>query len=438
MLEVIISSEAQMSVDWWGFDQGLKFNFPSSALGFLVGGIALALLIVFYIRFPAQIPSTSKKKAERFWASLPFLLVVASILSLTFLLRFHVPGTETLAFIPQELRGPAVAVFGAIPWLFAGGVLGIREAIIVGVVAGAARGGFETFSVLTPIFMGLQAGIAAWLMRRDDVGLAGRLLRSPFISSLTSGAVYVLFRGIGIFVTTQGDMYRSIDITLSLFGLTALATMIEVAIGGAFCELIKRQAAGIWYEPRRGVARGFGQSLAVRLSVVLLFTGFVASSVILMGDWVSAEKSAREMLTEHMQQTANQASGSIPFFVHTGREYSRQLAGDLAVRFGSASWTEEPLSALLRAYTFFESLEVYDRELGLIVAYPAWTEPLAYSQGFQANLSAALVFLPRHSNSVLQWNQVHVWPSSHRCFLRKMARPSASLLAGRRSNPTSS
>jgi signal transduction histidine kinase len=394
MLEVFISSEAQMSVDWWGFDQSLNFNFPSSALGYLAGGIALALLIVFYIRFPAHFPATSKKNRERFWVRLPFLLIAAPILSLTFLLRFHVPGTEMLAFVPQELRGPAVAVFGAIPWLFAGGVLGIREAIVVGVVAGVARAGFETFSVLTPIFMGLQAGIAAWLMRRDNGGLQGRLLRSPFISGLASGAVYALLRGIGIFVTIQGDLYRRIDITLSLLGLTALATMIEVTIGGAFCELIKRQAANIWYEPRRDKTRGFGQSLAVRLSVVLLFSGFIASSVILMGDWVSADQSAREILTEHMQQTANQASGIIPFFVHTGREYSRQLADDLAVRVGSGSWTEEPLDALLRAYTFFESLAVYDRKLGLEVTYPAATEPPGYSQGFQANLTAALRGVP--------------------------------------------
>ncbi|MEJ2608263.1 MAG: hypothetical protein P8Z41_16570, partial [Anaerolineales bacterium] len=394
MLEVFISSEAQMSVDWWGFDQSLKFNFPSSLLGYLAGGTALALLIVFYIRSPSHVPATSKKIKERFWARLPFLLVVAPILSLTFLLHFHVPGTETLAFVPQELRGPFVAIFGAIPWLFAGGVLGIRDAIIVGVVAGVARGGFETYSVLTPIFMGLQAGIAAWLMRRDDGGLQGRLFRSPFISGLASGVVYALLRGIGIFTTSQGDLYRRIDITLSLLGLTALAAIIEVTIGGAFCELIKRQAVNIWYEPRRGITRGFGQSLAVRLSAVLLFSGFIASSVILMGDWVSAEQSARAMLTEHMQQTANQASGIIPFFVHTGREYSRQLAEDLGVRFGSGSWTEEPLDQLLRAYTFFESLEVYDREHGLEVAYPEATELPGYSQGFQANLNAALRGIP--------------------------------------------
>ncbi len=383
-----------MSVDWWGFEQGLNFYFPSSAAGYLIGGVALALLILLYSRFSLQIPKTSRQKTERFWARFPFLLVLAPVLSLTFLLRFHIAGTETLAFVPQELRGPAAAVFGAIPWLFAGGILGIREAIIVGLVAGAARGGFDTHSVLTPIFMGLQAGTAAWLMRRNDRGLQGRLLRSPFISALASGALYVLFRGIDLFVTTHGDVYRSIDITLSCLNLTALATFIEVVVGGAFCELIKRQAPKIWYEPRPSADRGFGQSLAVRLSTVLLFSGFIASSVILMGDWVSAEQSAREMLTEHMQQTANQASGSIPFFVHTGREYSRQLADDLALRLSSGSWTEEPLDALLRAYTFFESLEVYDRELGMVVNYPATTDLPVYSQGFQANLNAAIRGIP--------------------------------------------
>ncbi len=383
-----------MSVEWWGYNQGLNFRFPSSTIGYLIGGVALAMLILMYYR---QVPHDSlatRKRNDPFWARLPFLLIAAPLLIQTFLLRFPLSGPETLVFLPAELRGPAVAVFGAIPWLIAGGVLGVRQAILVGLAAGVVRGGFETFSALTPVFMGLQAGFAAWLMRRDDTGLQGRVLRSSFFSSLASGVVYLFLRSFDIFVTTHGGLYRSIDITLSLLGLTALAVLVEAAIGGAFCELIRRQAPKLWYLPSRGVAGGLGQSLAVKLSAILLFAGFVASSVILIGDWVSAEQSAREILTEHMQQTASQASGGIPFFVHTGREFSRQLADDLADQMVSGSWADEPSDVLLRAYTFFESLEVYDGELNLIASYPVSPNTATYSQGFQSYLGAALRGIP--------------------------------------------
>ncbi len=383
-----------MYVEWWGYNQGLDFRFPSSTIGYLIGGVALAMLILLYYRQVPHDSLASRKRTDPFWARLPFLLIAAPLLIQAFLLRFPISGTETFVFLPVELRGPAVAVFGAIPWLIAGGVLGVRQAILVGLAAGIVRGGFETFSALTPVFMGLQAGFAAWLMRRDDTGLQGRVLRSSFFSGLASGVVYIFLRGFDIFVTTQGDLYRSIDITLSLLDLTALAVLVEAAIGGAFCELIRRQAPKLWYSPSRDVAGGLGQSLALRLSAILLFVGFVASSVILIGDWVSAEQSAREILTEHMQQTASQASGSIPFFVHTGREFSRQLADDLADQMASGSWADEPSNALLRAYTFFESLEVYDRELGLVVSYPESPNTTPYSQGFQSNLGAALRGIP--------------------------------------------
>ncbi len=383
-----------MFVEWWGYNLGLDFRFPSTTIGYLIGGVALAMLILLYYRQVPHDSLASRKRTDPFWARLPFLLIAAPLLIQTFLLRFPLSGTETLVFLPAEMHGPAVAVFGAIPWLIAGGVLSVRQAILVGLAAGIVRGGFETFSALTPVFMGLQAGFAAWLMRRNDTGLQGRVLRSPFFSALASGVAYLFLRGFDIFVTTEGDLYRRIDITLSLLGITALAVLVEAAIGGAFCELIRRQTPRLWYSPPRDVAGGWGQSLAVRLSAILLFAGFVASSVILIGDWVSAEQSAREILTEHMQQTASQASGSIPFFVHTGREFSRQLADDLTDQMVAGSWADEPSGALLRAYTFFESLEVYDRELGLVVSYPESHNMAPYSQNFQSYLGAALRGIP--------------------------------------------
>jgi PAS domain S-box-containing protein len=394
MLEVNLLIEAQMSVEWWGFGQGLNFRFPSSVIGSLIGCIALVMLIGLYFRHSAHRQQPSRRRPERIWARFNVLVIAAPILIQTFLIRFPVAGTETLAYVPADLRGASAAVFGAIPWLLAGGVLGVRPAILVGLAAGIVRGGFETHSVLTPIFMGLQAGTAAWLMRRNDIGLQGRLLRSPFVSGMISGMLYLLLRGFDLFVTTQGDVYRSIDISLSLLGPTVLAVMLEVVIAGSFCELIRRQASRTWFSQTKEVEGGFGQSLAVQLSAILLLTGFIASIVILMGDWVSSEQSSHEILAEHMQQTASQASGSIPFFVHTGREFSRQLADDLASQIESDSWTSEPVYALLRAHTFFESLEVYNHELELVVDYPESVEPAEYSQAFQSNLSAALRGIP--------------------------------------------
>ena len=72
-----------MSVEWWGFDQGLNFRFPSSVIGYLIGGIAIAILFGLYFRHSPHAQRSSRRKPDRIWTRLHFLVIVAPILNLT-------------------------------------------------------------------------------------------------------------------------------------------------------------------------------------------------------------------------------------------------------------------------------------------------------------------------------------------------------------------
>src|SRR5437879_5805095 len=90
----------------------------------------------------------------------------ATIDSVRFILRFPAnilppPG------VPVESRRPGLVLFVLLPAFLAGGWLGVLPAMAVGLAAGLARAGWETYSWITPFEYMLLAGVVAWATRQD-------------------------------------------------------------------------------------------------------------------------------------------------------------------------------------------------------------------------------------------------------------------------------
>ena len=351
-----------MEISIWGLQGTFSLGLPLRWSGYLFGSLAILALIALGYQGRKEIPQGRIRFQGFRLILLVALLILAPVVGGILWLQIPAESSLVVPGLPSGSGGPIIAVLGALPWMLAAGFLGTWEAMAVGFIAGLMRGGFQTNSLLTPLHMTLQAGLVAWLLRREYKEWLGNAARSPFFSGLVGGTIYGLLRSIENFTYSGGNSFDGLDFTLALFTPTLLASIIESGIAGAIAEGVRWRWRKVWHQPRRFVAGPYRRSMAARHVTVFLLLGTIASLVVLEGDWLLAKASAEEMLADRMSQTAIQAGEGIPYFIQTGRSLVRSAADDLASigelnAIGAADLTQS-----MRRVPFFSQLDLVNTE----------------------------------------------------------------------------
>jgi signal transduction histidine kinase len=313
-----------------------------------------------------------------------------------FILEFSTPAALVPPGVPATVEGPTFAIFGALPWLLAAGMFGELPAMLIAFVSGLAIGAWGTHSLLTPLHYVIQAGVVAWLMRQNYAELPARAVRIPLVSAIAGGLVYGLLRTFERYAYSGGGFYDGLDFALSLMGPTLFAAVLHAGFAGIVATWLKASTRVPWFEPQQTIVGPYNRSLASRLLSLFLVMGILSSGILLYGDWLLAQRSARDLLEEQMVQMGDQIGRSIPFFVQTGRSIEAQLAESFAQQLSLGEIDEARLHATVRSYAFFQSLIIYDRELETVAAYPT-NEIVGEGTPFElgAALDAVLLGLPQ-------------------------------------------
>jgi PAS domain S-box-containing protein len=359
-----------MTVEIWGLGGTFNIGFPLRISGDILLGVeclAFILLILSYRR-------TVKPGywGENSWHR-PLLLVLillAPFASQTILVRLPLRGVVVIPGTSFESEGPAFSIFGSLPWMLAGGLLGQWQAVLVGLVGGLARCGWETHRILTPLHMAFQASLVAWLMRRDYAEWPGHAARNLLISGSIGGLFLGLLQGVEYFAFSGGSIYDGVDYAFSLLGPTIVASVIEAGFAGAVCEIVRLSEAGAWYRPQQLSVGPYNRSLVARLLTLFVIVWGVASGVLLYGDWLLAQSSARDLVERQMKHTAIQAGDSIPFFIQTGRSYISRIVDRISPIMIDEAIPSEVLATWLRSEAFFNQIAIFDVESQIVVSYP--------------------------------------------------------------------
>jgi PAS domain S-box-containing protein len=359
-----------MTIDFLGFNGAPSYGFAIRSSGYtlLILDLVAFIALVYFNR--GAFLASARNMRERHWSTLALLLFVVPFAKGILQFEFSLPSIPFTPGLPIEFMKPSFAVFGALPWMFAAGVLGGWQGIVVGLVSGLIWGAWETHQIHTPLHMALQAGVFAWLVRREYREWPGKLLRSPFASGIMVGLFFGLLQGLAAFVYTDGNLYDGLDQTLTLLGPILLTTTLETSIAGLLCEGLRRSRSELWFAPRRWVVGPYNRSLATRLLSVFGLQLLISSSLLLYGDWRLAQASARELFEKQMHHTTQQVAGSVPFFIQTGRSLIRETADDVGQLIGEEKLTSEELGFLFRQAAYFDRLAVYDAQAQLVDVYP--------------------------------------------------------------------
>ncbi len=359
-----------MSLELWGISGEFHLGLPLRPIGYVLLTVEILLLLVFFFASSGESPSKSRRQNAPGWSLFLFLLLIAPIASEVFLIRLENPEALAAPGIPRVPEDAALTLFGAVPWVFAAGLLGSWQAMAVGFSAGLARGGWETFSLLTPFSTAAQAGLFAWLVRQNYLGWPGRFARRPMVAGVLAGLVYGWLRGLEVVAFSGGGLYDGLGFAASQISPIMAAAVMEAAIAGGLAQVIRSALAEVWYQPARLVAGPYNRTLAARMVTAYLTVGMLASGVILYGSWLQASSSARELVESRMSETATLAGESVPFFVQTGRSYVRQIAVDMKLTSAEENLLSERLAPHLRFMPFFSRLVVFGPDAAVLAGLP--------------------------------------------------------------------
>ncbi|HET7011405.1 MAG TPA: ATP-binding protein [Anaerolineales bacterium] len=371
-----------MTLQFAGLSTEFSLGLPLRSGGlilFALGGIGL-----FYL-WLSSARDSSRRPAAAGWG-LPILFLAGVGASLFLIVTIPAPGALATPGLPLQARGASFPLLGSIPWMLAAGWLGAPMASLVAAIGGLARAGWITHSLLTPVSAGLQAALAAWLLRRDYPDAIGRAARQPLLAVLASGLVFGAMRCLELYLYSGGGLYDGLEYVAGLARPTMQAALIEAAIAGLAAEVVRTLAPARWPRPVRLAAGPHQRSLGARMVSVFVGVGLVAAAILLAGNWLLAEDSARDLVARQMSQLSRQAAAGVPYFVQTGRTFLSQAADEL--RAGSV--TPEALEQVASRLAFFQRLAVVDSAGQVSAVWPRSRSDLGLDLAAEAAVATAL------------------------------------------------
>lgn len=355
-----------MSVELLGGPPYLAF-FPEGRLGGYV------LLFVYVIASVAILSLTYRdwlRLSGRRWALLAALLVLAPTLQFILL---RLPGDVLLSppGVPKEPHGAGLALLGAVPFVLAGGLIGVGPAFVVGFAAGLARELFDTYSVLTPFETAFLAALTAAFLRQPYRGRPAAWLRHPLIAASLSSILIWPVTFLGLWAYSPAGGLAGLDYVTALWTALLPALVGEAAIGGVLGEVALAAAPRAWPPREGGQPPPYARSLNRQLLFTLIPLAVLGIAVLFWADTRIAINVAGRVIVDQMGRDAQNAARGIPFFLQTGRSLIRAVALDDRLLDPDPAVRQKRLEQNLRAIPYFRQLILFDANLTPIAGYPA-------------------------------------------------------------------
>jgi PAS domain S-box-containing protein len=331
-----------------------------------------------------------------------FLLLLAIPFNNLLWLRFPATGVLPPPAVPTAPPSPSLPLLGMLPILLAGALFGAGPALVVGFIAGLARGsGLDSSRLFTPAELAVVGMLVGFLLRQTYRGYDWRLLRQPLAAALVSAVCHWVLLWMGVFTTTRGSGMSAFDYTRSLMVASIGAVVLDSLLSGLFVQGLVLLVPGI-----KPAITGDLMPPHLRSMNRRLLTAFIPLTMLMMVAMFSAVTTAAIREATHqavsgMERGANNAAQMIPHFFNTGQELLSRVAAAEPLRSPNAEVRQQALIADFQVGIygpFFSQFLVFDAQQNLLNAYPDQGLPVSLLPEEQTLLQRTLGFgSPEHS-----------------------------------------
>jgi PAS domain S-box-containing protein len=353
-----------MSFEVWGISGLPFFGFPANFVGYGVIAIYAIFLVTLFVR---NAPAIFKLKPGQ-WLLFAVLLILAPILMTA--LRLRLPGAAAPPGVPVEAVGPTLSLLGFIPIILAAGFLGTAPALIIGLVAGLARAGWDTYRITTVFETMLAAALLAWLIRQDYRGRIARWLRYPLLTALITGLFVWAISYFSYFANSSALGLIGLDFVTADWLASFWARLGELFIAGVVGTILQVGFPTAWAPTFGSRPPPYSTSLNRQLLFALTALSIGGLSLLIYFNLKIAEAVATTFVVEQMGRNAQTVSNSVPYFTQTGQSVLNTLADDPAIQNPNRATLSDWLGEHMRGVAFFQSLAYFDPSGKLIAAYP--------------------------------------------------------------------
>ena len=266
-------------------------------------------------------------------------------------------------------------VFAAVPWMLAGGVLGLTPAVLLAGITGLLLAYLDTHSIFTPLLfmtasifftLGLRQRYRAWIYR---------FLRSPLISAGAAGLALVPATFIALMLDGTGSLVQRAVNALAGFRGTYIALAGIVLFGGIICQVFKLFAGEKWGSKGEMKSAPGEEHLKVRFTWLVLTVTLPLLTLMAFFQWRSAEAAARRNVVLEITETSNFVSEGLSEFVYSGRTSLQSMAGDGRLSNPDPSALTQTMGSLASSQPYFDELAFINPEGQVIAAFPAENLP---------------------------------------------------------------
>ncbi len=345
-------------------------NWPSFG-GWLFFAALLGAAFWLYLSNKENQPNV-ERRSWLFLVSLIFITIFGNLLIGVYV---KTPSIMSWPGIPTESPGAALMIFGALGWMVAAGTLGMLPAFFLAVMAGLLRTPLDSHTVFTSLEFGLLAMLFSVSVRQRYRTPIYKFLRQPVFAALALVPVFSLLYLFGVFFSaSHPEIAARLDFAINNTGSATLAMLGELLFASIIAQIFSVMFPAAW-----------GRNLALKPSpserrietrflvgmgtfiIILLFS-------LLIGDWYVAGQAARRMLDDRLENTAQIAAESIPFFLETGQNLGSQLAQDATLFSEDPEELASVLNNKIRLVPYFNQLFIVDTAGNILGEYPPSNE----------------------------------------------------------------
>ena len=361
-----------------------SIQIPQSAISLVGWLVWLAVLVGLAVRNRDR--QFDLDRASLAWLALLSVLIL--ILTPFLGVAIDIDGSEGV---------PHLMLLAALPWMAAGGLLGLVPSVLLAGLSGVLLAYLDTHSIFTPLLFMSVAMVFTLAIRQNRQGFFYRLLRVPPIAALAAGALLFPLIFLALFLNAEGDLAASMVSSLTQFLPVYLSMAGMALLGGVGCYAVKLVTGDRWVGSAESTDEDdTAQNLGLRYVLIALPLAIVLLTATVAGQWKSAREFARRSVVEEMTTAAQSLADGMASFL-TDRENTIQLAADhLDPAQLNAEKAQLALEAQWATLSGFDRIALAGPDGTLLAVYPL----LADGEDFPSNAEQITISQTLAGNSV--------------------------------------